>query len=122
LAKFDDWPESRECSGGLVRSLVARDGGLVARNGGLVARGGALVARGGALVARGGALVARGGARLIRLLADTRVVANCRRLSARLFGYQWDQFALGRLGVVAKMDLSNGDGATALETRIGSSG
>jgi hypothetical protein len=135
-AKFDDWPGWRECLGGLARSLVARDGGLVARDGGLVARDGGLVARDGGLVARDGglvardlalgardlALVARGGARLIRLLADARVVANNRRLSAGRFGQQWDQFALGRVGVVAMMDLANGDGATAIQTRIGSSG
>jgi hypothetical protein len=91
-----------------VRSLVAGDGGLVARDG--------------ALVPRDGALVARDGARLIRLLADAGVVANNWRLSARRFRQQRDEFALGRVGVVAMMDLANGDGATEIETRIGSSG
>ena len=75
LGHFDDWPGSREYSWDLVRSLAASDR-----------------------------------VRLIRILADDRVVAYywCFalggtyywRLSARLFGQEWDQFALGRVGVV----------------------
>lgn len=97
LGHFDDWPGSREYSWDLVRSLAARDG-----------------------------------VRLIRLLADDRVVAYywCFalggtyywRLSARLFGEEWDQFALGRVGVVQVMELANNDGATAIEAGVGSYG
>lgn len=97
LGHFDDWPGSREYSWDLVRSLVASDR-----------------------------------VRLVRLLADDRVVAYywCFvlggtyywRLSARLFGQQWDQFALGRVGVVKMMELANSDRATAIEAGIGSYG
>ena len=97
LGHFDDWPVSREYSWDLVRSLAADDR-----------------------------------VRLIRLLADDRVVAYywCFalggtyywRLSARLFGQEWDQFALGRVGVVKMMELANNDGATAIEAGIGSYG
>jgi len=97
LGHFDDWPGSREYSLDLVRTLAASDG-----------------------------------VRLVRLLADDRVVAYywCFalagtyywRLSARLFGEEWDQFALGRVGVVQMMELASGDGATAIEAGIGSYG
>jgi CelD/BcsL family acetyltransferase involved in cellulose biosynthesis len=97
LGHFDDWPGSREYSWDLVRSLVASDR-----------------------------------VRLVRLLADDRVVAYywCFalggtyywRLSARLFGQEWDQFALGRVGVVKMMELANSDHATAIEAGIGSYG
>ncbi len=97
LGHFDDWPGSREYSWDLVRSLAASDR-----------------------------------VRLVRLVADDRVVAYywCFtlgstyywRLSARLFGQEWDQFALGRVGVVKMMELASGDGATAIEAGIGSYG
>ena len=97
LGHFEDWPGSREYSWDLVRGLAASDR-----------------------------------VRLVRLLADDRVVAYywCFafngtyywRLSARLFGPEWDQFALGRVGVVKMMELANGDGATAIEAGIGSYG
>jgi CelD/BcsL family acetyltransferase involved in cellulose biosynthesis len=97
LGHFDDWPGSREYSWDLVRSLVASDR-----------------------------------VRLVRLLADDRVVAYywCFalggtyywRLSARLLGQEWDQFALGRVGVVKMMELASSDGATAIEAGIGSYG
>jgi CelD/BcsL family acetyltransferase involved in cellulose biosynthesis len=97
LGHFDDWPGSREYSWDLVRSLAASER-----------------------------------VRLVRLLADDRVVAYywCFalggtyywRLSARLFGQEWDQFALGRVGVVKMMELANSDGATAIEAGIGSYG
>ena len=97
LGHFDDWPGSREYSWDLVRSLAANDC-----------------------------------LRLVRLLADDRVVAYywCFtlggtyywRLSARLFGEEWDQFALGRVGVVKMMELANRYGATAIEAGVGSYG
>lgn len=97
LGHFDDWPGSREYSWDLVRTLVASDR-----------------------------------VRLVRLLADDRVVAYywCFvlggtyywRLSGRLFGQEWDQFALGRVGVVKMMELANSDRATAIEAGIGSYG
>jgi CelD/BcsL family acetyltransferase involved in cellulose biosynthesis len=97
LGHFDDWPGSREYSWDLVRTLAAS-----------------------------------GRVRLFRLLADDRVVAYywCFalggtyywRLSARLFGQEWDQFALGRVGVVKMMELANGDRATAIEAGVGSYG
>jgi CelD/BcsL family acetyltransferase involved in cellulose biosynthesis len=97
LGHFDDWPGSREYSWDLVRSLAASER-----------------------------------VRLVRLLADDRVVAYywCFalgdtyywRLSARLFGQEWDQFALGRVGVVKMMELASSDGATAIEAGIGSYG
>jgi CelD/BcsL family acetyltransferase involved in cellulose biosynthesis len=97
LGHIDDWPGSREYSWDLVRSLAASDR-----------------------------------VRLVRLLADDRVVAYywCFalggtyywRLSARLLGQQWDQFALGRVGVVKMMELANSDRATAIEAGIGSYG
>ena len=97
LGHFDDWPGSREYSWDLVRNLAASDR-----------------------------------VRLLRLLADDRVVAYywCFalggtyywRLFARLFGDQWDQFALGRVAVVKMMELANSDLATAIEAGIGSYG
>ncbi len=97
LGHFDDWPGSREYSWDLVRSLAASDR-----------------------------------VRLVRLMADDQVVAYywCFalgatyywRLSARLFGQEWDQFALGRVGVVQMMELASGDGARAIEAGIGSYG
>jgi CelD/BcsL family acetyltransferase involved in cellulose biosynthesis len=97
LGHFDDWPGAREYSWDLVRTLAGSDR-----------------------------------VRLVRLMADDRVVAYywCFalggtyywRLSARLFGPEWDQFALGRVGVVKMMELAGGDGATAIEAGIGSYG
>jgi CelD/BcsL family acetyltransferase involved in cellulose biosynthesis len=97
LGHFDDWPGSREYSWDLVRSLAATDR-----------------------------------VRLVRLLADERVVAYywCFalggiyywRLSARLVGHEWDQFALGRVGVVKMLESASGDGATDIEAGIGSYG
>lgn len=97
LGHFDDWPRARDYSWDLVRTLAASDR-----------------------------------VRLVRMLADDRVVAYywCFalggtyywRLSARLYGQEWDQFALGRVGVVKMMELANTDGATEIEAGIGSYG
>ena len=97
LGHFGDWPGSREYSWDLVRSLAASDR-----------------------------------VRLIRMLADDRVVVYSWcfalggtyywRLPSRLFGEEWDQFALGRVGVVKMIELAHGDGATAIEAGIGSYG
>jgi CelD/BcsL family acetyltransferase involved in cellulose biosynthesis len=70
--------------------------------------------------------------RLVRLLADDRVVAYywCFalndtyywRLSARLLGDEWDRFALGRVGVVKMMEAADAEGITAIEAGVGSYG
>jgi GNAT acetyltransferase-like protein len=67
--------------------------------------------------------------RLIRLLADDQVVSYywCFamngtyywRLSSRLSGEQWDQFALGRIGQMTMMDVAAADGATTIEAGPG---
>jgi CelD/BcsL family acetyltransferase involved in cellulose biosynthesis len=97
LGHFEDWPASREFSSDLVRTF-----------------------------ARAGRV------RLVRLLADGKVLAyywcfglNCTyywRLSARLVGEQWDQYALGRVGVVKMMEVAAADGVTAIEAGVGSYG
>ena len=97
LGHFEDWPASREFSWDLVRTF-ARTGRV----------------------------------RLVRLLADGKVLAYywCFalnrtyywRLSARLVGEQWDQYALGRVGVVKMMEVAAADGVTAIEAGVGSYG
>ena len=74
----------------------------------------------------------RGLMRLVRLVADGKVVAYywCFelnrayywRLSARLLGEQWDKYALGRVGVVKMMEVAAADGVTAIEAGVGSYG
>jgi CelD/BcsL family acetyltransferase involved in cellulose biosynthesis len=90
LGHFGDWPGSREFSRDLVRTLGRTDR-----------------------------------VRLIRLLADDQVVTYywCFamngtyywRLSSRLSGEQWDQFALGRIGQMTMMDVAATEGATTIE-------
>jgi CelD/BcsL family acetyltransferase involved in cellulose biosynthesis len=97
LGHFGDWPASREFSTDLVRTLAQTDR-----------------------------------VRLVRLLADGEVVAyywcfalNSTyywRLSARLYGDKWDQFALGRVGVVKMMEVADREGVTATEAGVGSYG
>ena len=97
LGHFGDWPTSREFSWDLVRTLAPA-----------------------------------GRVRVVRLLADEQVVASywCFalngtyywRLSARLLGEQWDQFALGRVGVVKMIEAAADDGTTAIEAGVGEYG
>ncbi len=94
LGHFDDWPGSREFSRDLVRTLARTDR-----------------------------------VRLIRLLADDQVVAyywcfgmNGRyywRLPARATGKEWDQFALGRVGLMKMMESAAAEGVTAIEAGTG---
>ena len=91
---FDDWPASRAFSRDLVRTLAAGDQ-----------------------------------VRLIRLLVDGQVVAYywCFalngtyywRLPARVSGEQWDQFALGRIGLVKMMEVAAAEGVTLVEAGVG---
>jgi CelD/BcsL family acetyltransferase involved in cellulose biosynthesis len=97
LGHFGDWPTSREFSWDLVRTLAPA-----------------------------------GCVRVVRLLADEQVVASywCFalngtyywRLSARLLGEQWDQFALGRVGVVKMIEAAADEGTTAIEAGVGAYG
>ncbi|MDQ6818214.1 MAG: GNAT family N-acetyltransferase [Actinomycetota bacterium] len=67
--------------------------------------------------------------RLVRLLADDRVVAYywCFamngvyywRLPARVTGQEWDRFALGRVGLIKMMQVAATEGATAIEAGSG---
>jgi CelD/BcsL family acetyltransferase involved in cellulose biosynthesis len=67
--------------------------------------------------------------RLIRLLADERVVSYyfCFefdgtyywRLPARLVGQPWDQLALGRVGLIKMLEVAAEEGATSVEAGIG---
>jgi CelD/BcsL family acetyltransferase involved in cellulose biosynthesis len=74
--------------------------------------------------------LAEGGrVRLIRLLADGRVVSYyfCFesngtyywRLPARLVGEEWDRFALGRVGLLKMLEVAAAEGATAIEAGTG---
>jgi CelD/BcsL family acetyltransferase involved in cellulose biosynthesis len=70
-----------------------------------------------------------GRVRLIRLLADGRVVSYyfCFesngtyywRLPARLTGEEWDRFALGRVGLLKMLEVAGAEGATAIEAGTG---
>ena len=94
LGHFGDWPGSHEFALDLVRTLATT-----------------------------------GGVRLIRLLADDEVVAyhwcliegdTCHsRLTARLTGEQWDQFALGRMGQLKMMEVAANGGAKTVEAGTG---
>ena len=44
------------------------------------------------------------------------------RLSARLLGEEWNQFALGRVGVVKMMEVADTEGTTAIEAGVGAYG
>jgi CelD/BcsL family acetyltransferase involved in cellulose biosynthesis len=93
LGHFGDWPGSREFMRDLVEELVGTDQ-----------------------------------VRLIRLLADQRVVTYyfCFkrgdtfywRLPARLTG-EWDQFGLGRVGLMKMIEVAASEGATAIEAGNG---
>lgn len=97
LGHFEDWPAAREFSWDLVRTFAATRQ-----------------------------------VRLVRLLTDSKVVAYywCFglngtyywRLSARLIGKEWDQYALGRVGVVQMMEVAAAEGVTAIEAGVGSYG
>jgi CelD/BcsL family acetyltransferase involved in cellulose biosynthesis len=94
LGHFGDWPGSREFTRDLVDTLARRDG-----------------------------------VRLIRLVADGEVVSYyfCFerdgtyywRLPARLTGEEWDQFALGRVGLLKMIEVAAAEGATAIEAGTG---
>ena len=94
LGHFGDWPQSLEFTGELVRTFSAKNG-----------------------------------VRLIRLIADEQVVSYyfCFelngtyywRLPARLVGDQWDQFALGRVGLFKMLEVAAAEGATAIEAGNG---
>ncbi len=94
LGHFDDWPGSREFSRDLVRTLAAE-----------------------------------GRVRLIRLVADGEPVAYywCFgmdgtfywRLSGRRRGERWDQFALGRVGLMKMLETAAAEGATKVEAGTG---
>ena len=93
LGHFGDWPASREFTRDLVQTLAPRDG-----------------------------------VRLIRLSADEQVVSYyfCFqldetvywRLPARLTG-DWDQFAVGRVGLLKMMEVAAAEGATTIEAGNG---
>ena len=93
LGHFGDWPGSREFTRDLVRELVSKDQ-----------------------------------VRLIRLLADGQVVTYyfCFKLHdtvywrwpARLTG-EWDQFGLGRVGLLKMMEVVAAEGSTAIEAGNG---
>ncbi len=94
LGHFGDWPGSRAFAQDLVRELAGSDQ-----------------------------------VRLIRLIADDEVVSYywCFvargtyywRLPARVFGAQWDQFSLGRLGLMKMMEVAAAEGATSIEAGTG---
>jgi CelD/BcsL family acetyltransferase involved in cellulose biosynthesis len=93
LGHFGDWPGSREFTRDLVSDLARVDQ-----------------------------------VRLIRLLADDQVVTYyfCFRLNdtfywrlpARLTG-KWDEFAVGRIGLLKMMEVAAAEGATAIEAGTG---
>jgi CelD/BcsL family acetyltransferase involved in cellulose biosynthesis len=93
LGHFGDWPGSRAFTRDLVRDLARADQ-----------------------------------VRLIRLLADDQVVTYyfCFRLNdtfywrlpARLTG-KWDEFAVGRIGLLKMMEVAAAEGATAIEAGTG---
>jgi CelD/BcsL family acetyltransferase involved in cellulose biosynthesis len=94
LGHFGDWPGSRAFALDLVREL-ARSGQV----------------------------------RLIRLIADDQVlsyywcfVAGSTyywRLPARVFGESWDQFSLGRVGLMKMMEVASAEGVTSIEAGTG---
>lgn len=94
LGHFGDWPGSRAFASDLVREL-ARSGQV----------------------------------RLIRLIADDQVVSYywCFvsgstyywRLPARVFGEAWDQFSLGRVGLMKMMEVAAAEGVTSIEAGTG---
>jgi CelD/BcsL family acetyltransferase involved in cellulose biosynthesis len=94
LGHFDDWPRGREYGRDLVATFAERDE-----------------------------------VRMIRLIADGQVVAYywCFahggtyywRLPARLTDSSWDQFSLGRVGLMKMMEVAAGEGATSIEAGTG---
>jgi CelD/BcsL family acetyltransferase involved in cellulose biosynthesis len=94
LGHFGDWPGSLEFTRDLVRTLARTDR-----------------------------------VRLVRLIADGEVVSyyfcfELRgtyywRLPARLVGERWDQFALGRVGLLKMLEVAAAEGATAIEAGSG---
>jgi CelD/BcsL family acetyltransferase involved in cellulose biosynthesis len=94
LGHFGDWPGSRMFARDLVRELAASDQ-----------------------------------VRLIRLIADGQVVSYywCFlagntyywRLPARVFGEQWDQFSLGRVGLMKMLEVAAAEGVTSIEAGTG---
>jgi CelD/BcsL family acetyltransferase involved in cellulose biosynthesis len=75
------------------------------------------------------ALAPNGRVRLMRMLADEEIVSYYFsfelngtyywRLPARLCGEQWDQYALGRVGLLKMMEVAASEGATAIEAGTG---
>lgn len=94
LGHFGDWPGSRGFALDLVRELARSDQ-----------------------------------VRLIRLLADGQVVSYywCFvagatyywRLPARVHGKSWDQFSLGRVGLMKMMEVAAAEGVTSIEAGTG---
>jgi CelD/BcsL family acetyltransferase involved in cellulose biosynthesis len=74
-------------------------------------------------------LAESGRVRLMRMLADGRVVSYYFsfeldgtwywRLPARLVGEEWDRFALGRVGLLKMLEVAAAEGATAIEAGTG---
>jgi CelD/BcsL family acetyltransferase involved in cellulose biosynthesis len=94
LGHFGDWPGSREFARDLVRELSHSDQ-----------------------------------VRLIRLIADDEVVSYCWsfvaggtyywRLPGRVCGAEWDQYSLGRVGLMKMMEVAAAEGATLIEAGTG---
>jgi CelD/BcsL family acetyltransferase involved in cellulose biosynthesis len=94
LGHFGDWPRSREFTRDLVSALAPADR-----------------------------------VRLVRLVADGEVVSYYFsfafdgtyywRLPGRLTDEKWDQYALGRVGLLKMMEVAAGEGATAIEAGNG---
>jgi CelD/BcsL family acetyltransferase involved in cellulose biosynthesis len=94
LGHFGDWPGSRAFARDLVHELAQSDQ-----------------------------------VRLIRLIADGEVVSYywCFvegttyywRLPARVFGETWDQFSLGRVGLMKMMEVASAEGVTSIEAGTG---
>jgi CelD/BcsL family acetyltransferase involved in cellulose biosynthesis len=94
LGHYGDWPDSRAFTRDLVQALAAADR-----------------------------------VRLIRLVADEQVVSYyfCFefngtyywRLSSRLNGEEWGQFALGRVGLLKMLEVAAAEGATSIEAGNG---
>jgi len=94
LGHFGDWPGSRQFARDLVHELAQADQ-----------------------------------VRLIRLIADGQVVSYywCFvegntyywRLPARVFGETWDQFSLGRVGLMKMMEVAAAEGVTSIEAGTG---
>lgn len=94
LGHFGDWPSSREFTRDLVEALAPA-----------------------------------GRVRLVRLVADDEVVSYYFsfafdgtyywRLPGRLTDEKWDQYALGRVGLMKMMEVAAAEGATAIEAGTG---